>query len=110
VLNKKRNDNIEKVFDWLYKKIPNELIVDVKEKILGHTDTPISWTTENVKNLLWRTFQKVLVDKESTTKISSKDIDVIYMHLDKYLFENYRIDSIDFPSEESMIFKQNYKD
>jgi len=105
VLNKKRNEKIEKVLNWLYEKIPINIILTVKDKILGYTYTDISWTTENVKNLLWRTLQKALVGKESTTKISSKDIDVIYKYLDKYLSEKYGIESIDFPSEESIIFK-----
>jgi len=110
VLNRKRDKKIEEVMNWLYEKLNSDLILKVKEKILGHSDVKISWTGENVKNLLWRTFQKALVDKESTTQISSKDIDIIYKELDKYLTVSYGIESIDFPSAESMIFQQNHKD
>jgi len=109
VLNRKRDSKIEKVMDWLYNKTGSELVIKVKEKILSHTDTQISWTGENVKNLLWRPFQKALTSKESTTKISSKDIDLIHRELDKYLSTTYGIESVPFPSIENMLFEQMIK-
>jgi len=108
ILYKKKNDLIEKLLDWLYDKLKNKLILKVKDRILGEEDVSISWTGENVKNLLWRTLQVALTNKESTTKIDSKDIDIIYKTLDKLLSEKYGLDSIYFPSEDSMILKQNY--
>jgi len=108
ILYKKKNDLIEKLLDWLYDKIKIKLILKAKDRILSEEEVSIPWTGENVKNLLWRTLQLALINKESTTKIDSKDIDIIYKTLDKLLSEKYGLESIDFPSEESMIFKQNY--
>ncbi len=110
VLNRKRDAGIEKAMTWLHEQIGDDRVIKVKDKILSHKDASISWTGENVKNLLWRTFQKALVGKESTTQINSKDIDLIHRELDKYLSTTYGIESIPFPSQEELIFQQNYKD
>ena len=42
---------------------------------------PISWTTHNVKEYVWKSYQKALLGKESTTELTTKEIDQIYNEL-----------------------------
>ena len=69
----------------------------------------ISWTMLSVKDVIWRNIQVAIVGKESTTKLNSDEITKVYKHVDFYLTDTVGIESIDFPSIESMIFKENYK-
>lgn len=59
-------------------------------------DVEIPWTTESVKNHIWRPVQEIMLDKESTTELSTTDIDAIYQVVSKHLAEKHGI-SIPYP-------------
>jgi len=44
-------------------------------------DLPIRWSKESVKEHLWRTVQKTLLGKTSTTKLKRHEVDEIYNYL-----------------------------
>ena len=57
------------------------------QKLLKHT-VEINWTKDLIKELLWRPIQKMLVQKESTTKLDkTQEIDLIYDHINRYVGE-----------------------
>lgn len=63
----------------------------------------LEWTEEAVKEILWRTAQKKMFGKESTTQLSKqKEIDMIYETMNRFLGEKLHIESISFPSQESL--------
>ena len=70
----------------------------------------LSWSMLGVKEVIWREFQKASLGKESTTQLSTTDIDKVYRNVDHWLSDTIGIESIDFPSEESMIINQKLKD
>jgi len=60
----------------------------------------IPWTTENVKNHIWRPFQKALYDKESTTFLrKQEEIDKIHETIMRELGEKKGVPYIPFPND-----------
>ncbi len=70
----------------------------------------ISWTMLGVKDVIWRNIQVALTKKESTTTLNTDELTKVYNHVDHYLSNNVGIEHIPFPSIDSMIFEQNYKE
>jgi len=125
-LNRKQEDMIKEVFKWGRETASNKLekwfipkkITDwvstyflkkLEERILDRRDLELDWSMQLVKDIIWRNIQIALFkDKTSTTQLSSGEVTQVYKTMDKYL-SSLGVESIDFPSEQSMIFKQNYK-
>jgi hypothetical protein len=59
----------------------NQAGLDIKTAV----DLDIPWTPENVKNLLWRPVQEVMLAKESTTQLTTKEIDQVWEVVNRYL-------------------------
>ena len=68
----------------------------------------IPWTTESVKEYLWRPIQKLMVNKPSTTRLTTREIDMIFETLNRHLGEKFGIHE-DFPSIETIIQKNDSK-
>lgn len=68
----------------------------LKEKI------DIDWTGEIVKEILWRSAQKVILKKKSTTELDKQeDITKVYDHLNRHISEKFGI-HVPFPSHEDL--------
>lgn len=62
-------------------------------------DVALDWSPALVKEILWRSVQKAILKKESTTELTKrKEIDLIYDHLNRYLSEKFSI-HIPFPHD-----------
>lgn len=48
-------------------------------------DMEIPWSPETVKILLWKTVQRILVQKEHTADLSTKEIDLVYDVVNRHL-------------------------
>ena len=59
-----------------------------------------TYTPEIVKEFLWKPLQKALLKKESTTKLTTQDINMIFEILGKWFSEKGVV--IDFPSAETI--------
>lgn len=59
-----------------------------------------TYTPEIVKEFIWKKLQQSLYGKDSTTKLTTQDIDAIFMILGKWFSEQGII--IDFPSAETI--------
>lgn len=59
-----------------------------------------TYTPEIVKEFIWRPLQKAMLDKESTTKLTTADINSIFEVLGRYFAEKGVF--IDFPSAETI--------
>lgn len=67
----------------------------LKEKI------DLDWTPSMVKELLWRTAQKALTSKDSTTELNKQEeITLIYEHLNRHISEKFGV-HVPFPSIET---------
>jgi len=60
----------------------------------------LSWTGETVKDVLWRSAQKALLRKESTTQLKKGEIDPVFEHLNRHLGTLFGL-HIPFPAYES---------
>lgn len=63
-------------------------------------DVEIPWTPETVKNYLWRPVQSAQLQKESTTELTTREIDAVWETLNRHLGEKFGV-FVPFPSEES---------
>ncbi len=91
-----QNKALHKFFELLADKL-NESGYDMRKTLKQDIDIP--WSRESVKDFLWRPIQKVVLAKESTTELETKDIDKIYDILNRHLGEKLSI-HVDFPSNE----------
>jgi len=70
----------------------------------------LDWTTEYVKDYLWRPIQMLALGKDSTTDLATKEIDQVYEILNRHLSEKFGkrgFESVRFPSYEDLIVR-NY--
>jgi len=75
----------------------NEAGIDAKLILAEEVDVPV--TAELIKETLWRPIQKAQTDKDSSTKLSTKEVSEIYETVNRYTAEKFGI-SVPFPTEE----------
>lgn len=80
---------------------------DMRRTLKEGVDIP--WTPDNVKKFLWKPIQNAQLGKESTTQLSTKEIDVIFETLNKHLGEKLGV-HVPFPSLAEIIFQQRAKE
>ena len=90
-----QNRALHKFFDLLASTLNAQgLTVDVVLK------SETSWTAESTKELLWRPIQKAIIGKESSAKLTTKELTEVYDTLNKALGEKLHI-HVSFPSYEN---------
>jgi hypothetical protein len=71
------------------------------EQVLKNFTMELDWTKDSVKEILWRTAQKRITGKYSTTELSKQeDITQVYEALNRFLAK-LGVESIPFPSHEA---------
>lgn len=80
----------------------NDSGLDIR-KVLKPTIN-IPWSTETIKEFLWKPVMNVQLGKKSTTEMTTKDISAVYDTINKHIGEKFGL-HIDFPSMESLINK-----
>ncbi len=89
-----QNQALFRFFDLLASTLNAEnLTVDVILK------AETQWNKERVLELLWRPLQKSMIGKESTTKLTTKELTEVYDTLNKALGEKLGI-HVEFPHYE----------
>lgn len=76
----------------------NDAGLDVRATLKENVEIP--WSGYLVKDLLWRTIQKLQYGKKSTTELTVKDIDSVYDVMNRHLGERFGI-HVPFPSYET---------
>ena len=104
-----QNASLHKLFS-IYAEVLNNGGFTMQKVLTQIKKIELSWTMLGVKDVIWRNFQIALLKKESTTQLETDEIDIVYKHVDFWLTGTIGIESVDFPSIESLIFKKNYKD
>ncbi len=59
----------------------------------------IPWTEEMVKTHIWKTVQSVMFEKDSTTKLTTKEVNEVYAVVDRHLSEKTGV-HVEFPKDE----------
>ena len=91
-----QNKAIHKYLELLSDAL-NDAGFDVKQVI--RVDIP--WTPEMAKELIWRPVQKLHLGKESTTQLTTTQVDKIYEIINRAIGERVRI-YVPFPSKEQI--------
>ena len=68
----------------------------------------IPWDTETVKNHLWRPVQKTMLEKNSTTELTTAEVNKIYEVLDRHLLTKFHI-NMPFPSADMLHLEEYYE-
>lgn len=92
-----QNKALHKYFDLLADEL-NQAGFDMKRTLKPSVDIP--WTPENVKEYLWRPLQEAYLHKESTTELTSDQIDKVYEVLNRHLGETTGV-TVEFPSQDA---------
>jgi hypothetical protein len=80
----------------------NEAGLDMKKTLKPEVDIP--WTTESVKKHLWKPIQEVILEKESTTELDTKDPTLVYEVLNRHMSEKFGI-SVEWPTQDSKYYE-----
>lgn len=91
-----QNKALHKFFTMLADDL-NESGYDMKKVLKPSVDIP--WNADTVKNYLWRPVQEAQLQKESTTELSTREIDVVYNTLNRHLGDKLGV-HVPFPSDE----------
>ena len=77
---------------------------DLKKTLKPSVDLP--WNGTLIKELIWRPVMKAQLRKESTTQMTTKDIDAVFDVINRHVSEKFGL-TIMFPSIESIISSQS---
>ena len=92
----KQNDSLHLYLSQLAQEL-NDSGQDMRKVLKPTVDIP--WSTDTAKRFLWKPIQKVMVDKESTTDLTTDEVDKIYRVLDRHVSEKCGL-HVPFPSVE----------
>ena len=70
---------------------------DAKKTLKAEVEIP--WTEHMVKSLLWKSVQRIMVEKESTKELTTKDVNKIYEVVDRHLSSKTGV-HVEFPKDE----------
>ena len=76
-------------------------------RVVLKPEIAIPWSAKSVKEMLWRPVQKVQLGKESTTALTTQEIDKVYEVLARHLGEKFGVQPSEFPSIERNIYDSN---
>lgn len=97
----KQNRSLHLYFTQLA-EILNDAGLDMRKTLKPEIEIP--WSGKSIKEYLWRPIMKAQLNKESTTELTTKEIDEVFDVINRLLGEKFGL-HIDFPSIESLILK-----
>ena len=79
------------------------------QEVLKNFTMELEWSETSVKEILWRTAQRKMFGKESTTQLSKqKEIEMVWEAMNRFLGEKLHIESIPFPSLSEIEYTDTY--
>lgn len=95
-----QNRSIHKYLTMLADEL-NQAGLDMKVVLKPEVEIP--WSLESTKEYLWKPIQKAMKMKESTTELTTKEVDEVYKVLDRHISQKFGI-TLPFPSSEEEMF------
>ena len=80
----------------------NDAGLDMRKTLKPSIEIP--WSSKSIKEYLWRPIMKAQCGKESTTELTTKEIDQIFDVINRHLSEKFGL-FVEWPSLESLINK-----
>jgi len=84
----KQNNSLHEYFEQLAEEL-NDSGLDMRKVLKEAISIP--WNKDTIKEYLWRPVQEAQIGKKSTTKLTTKEVDLIYNTLNRYLGEKFGI-------------------
>ena len=106
---KRRTNQANRALHLFYTQLAevlNEAGLEIRTTLKEDFDVP--WSALTVKEFLWRPLQKSYMQEQSTTRLTSKAIDVIYNTLVRELGTRKGIEVPPFPSIETLMNYENH--
>lgn len=89
-----QNKALHKYFELLAEEL-NDAGLDLKEVI----KVDIPWSSDTVKQWLWKPVQKAQLLKESTTELTTAEVNKVYETINRLMAEKFNL-HVPFPSDE----------
>lgn len=100
-----RTNQQNKALHVLFKLLADTLNnhgLDMKKTL--KPEVAIPWSPGSVKEFLWRPVQKAQLNKQSTTELTTVEIDEVFDTINKHLGERFGV-HVPFPSIEELILQ-----
>lgn len=94
-----QNKALHLMFDMLADNL-NQAGLDMRKTLKPSVEIP--WSGESVKEYLWRPIQKAQLGRESTTELTTTDIDKVFDTINRHLGDRFGI-YVPFPSIETLL-------
>lgn len=91
-------NNAVHVYFRLLAKALNDAGWDMKKTLKPGIEIP--WTEEMVKTHIWKAVQSAMFEKDSTTKLTTKEVNEVYAVVDRHLSEKTGV-HVEFPKDEA---------
>lgn len=91
------------VYFTLISEALNDAGLDMRKVLKPGVDIP--WSPVTVKEYLWRPVMKAQLGKQSTTEMTTVEIDKVFDTINRHLGEKFGIQE-DWPSIETIMYKQ----
>lgn len=83
----------------------NDNGLDMKKAFARKPEVEIPWSGHSIKEYLWRPIQKAQLNKDSTTKLTTVEIDEVFETINKFIGEAFGL-HVPFPSIKEIIWQQ----
>lgn len=107
---KQRTTKQNRALHLYFKHLANELNdagLDMRKTLKPSIDIP--WSAKTIKEYIWRPIMKAQLGKESTTEMTTKDIDRVLQTINRYIGGKFGL-IVDFPSIETLMLQQKLKE
>lgn len=101
-----QNRSLHLYFELIAQRL-NDAGYDVQTVIKQVMD--VSWSKILVKELLWKRAQEKMLGKKSTTELTTKEIDIVFDQVNRFLAEKFGI-SEPWPSLDELIFRESLEE
>ncbi len=105
----KRTARQSRALHVLFELLANELNtggLDMRKTLKAAVEIP--WTGRSVKEYLWRPIQKAQLNKDSTTELTTGEIDQVFETINRHLGETFSL-NVQFPSIEQILLDMQAK-
>ena len=102
---KQRTPSQNRALHLLFSELAKELNdhgLDMRKTLKPTIDIP--WSGATVKEFLWKPVMKAQLNKESTTEMTTKEIDQVFDTINRHIGEKFGL-HLDFPSVEGLLMK-----
>lgn len=101
----KQNKSLHKWLELLSQSL-NDSGLTIEKTLTGKVEIP--WSASTVKDILFRQVMKAQTGKDSTTQLSTKELNQVVETLTRYLATQHDL-VVDFPSVETLMMDERIK-